>query len=321
MLGHTEPVVDRGVAARGVQPGGGADLGGGDAGVDLGRLGAVLLAGDERRPARRTRPGSQRSATKRWSTRSSVTIDVRERVDDRRRSSPGGSWRKCAASTCGAADEVDPARVDDDQPRAVAQPPLHPRGEHRVGVGRVRADQQDHVGSVDRAEVLRSRRGAERRASARSRSASGRPGRRCRRCCSPNAARTSFWTAKTSSFVQRDDVIPPIALLPVAGLDVEQPACGGGDRLVPRHRAPRRRRSSRGPSGSSTRSRWRRVAPCEAALDARVTLVRAAVLGAAPSARPGRPAARPGTSSRRRSTRRSSARCVGAGRARSRCSP
>ena len=33
------------------------------------------------------------------------------------------------------ADQVDPARVDDDELGALAKPLLHPRGEHRVTVG------------------------------------------------------------------------------------------------------------------------------------------------------------------------------------------
>ena len=42
-----------------------------------------------------------------------------------------------------------------------AQPPLHPGGEHRVGVGGVGADQQDHVGALDGLEVLGAGGGAE----------------------------------------------------------------------------------------------------------------------------------------------------------------
>ena len=58
------------------------------------------------------------------------------------------------------ADEVDPARVGDDQPGALAQPLLHARGEHRVAVGRVGADDQDDVGMLDRVEILRAGGGA-----------------------------------------------------------------------------------------------------------------------------------------------------------------
>jgi hypothetical protein len=58
-------------------------------------------------------------------------------------------------------DEIDAAGIDDDQPRARAQPPLHPRGEDRMGVGRIGADHHDDVGLVDRLEILRARGCAE----------------------------------------------------------------------------------------------------------------------------------------------------------------
>ncbi len=60
-----------------------------------------------------------------------------------------------------AAHHVDAARVGHDQLGALAQPPLHPRGEDGVRVGRVGSDQQDHVGLVDGAEVLGAGGGAE----------------------------------------------------------------------------------------------------------------------------------------------------------------
>ena len=50
--------------------------------------------------------------------------------------------------------------IEDDQPGALAQPLLHARGEHRVAIGRVGADDHDHVGLLDRIEVLRAGRGA-----------------------------------------------------------------------------------------------------------------------------------------------------------------
>ena len=77
--------------------------------------------------------------------------------------------RAAAAGSSGGLDvrrahEVDATRVDDDQLGAVAQPALHPRREHRVGIGGIGADQQDHVGLLDRLEVLRAGRRAERAA-------------------------------------------------------------------------------------------------------------------------------------------------------------
>ena len=58
------------------------------------------------------------------------------------------------------AHHVDAARIEDDQLRALAQALLHPRGEHRVSVGRIGADDHDHVGLFDRVEILRAGRGA-----------------------------------------------------------------------------------------------------------------------------------------------------------------
>ena len=44
--------------------------------------------------------------------------------------------------------EIDAARIDDDELRALAQPFLHMRGEDRMAVGRIGADDDDHVGIV-----------------------------------------------------------------------------------------------------------------------------------------------------------------------------
>ncbi len=58
-------------------------------------------------------------------------------------------------------DQIDAPRIDDDQPRAFAQPALHVRGEHRMRVGGVRADHHDDVGCFDGIEILRAGRGSE----------------------------------------------------------------------------------------------------------------------------------------------------------------
>ena len=59
------------------------------------------------------------------------------------------------------AHQIDAARIDDDELGALAQPLLHLRGEHGMGVGRIGADDQDDVGLVDRIEILRAGRSAE----------------------------------------------------------------------------------------------------------------------------------------------------------------
>src|SRR5690606_36969180 len=57
--------------------------------------------------------------------------------------------------------EVGAARVDDDELRALAQALLHARGENRVSIRGIGADDHDDVRVVDGIEVLRSGRGAE----------------------------------------------------------------------------------------------------------------------------------------------------------------
>ena len=74
---------------------------------------------------------------------------------------PGRSGRWYSRLDVRHAHHVDAARIDDDQLGALAQPLLHARGEHRMGVGRVGADDQDDVGMLDRVEILGAGRGAE----------------------------------------------------------------------------------------------------------------------------------------------------------------
>ena len=54
-----------------------------------------------------------------------------------------------------------PARIDHDQLRALAQAALHLACEHRMGIGGIGADDEDHVGIHHRIEILRAGRGAE----------------------------------------------------------------------------------------------------------------------------------------------------------------
>ena len=161
VLGDAETVVDRAVAAGGIEARGAADRLGRHAG-DRARPSsrAVLRLGDE--GAQRSKASrSQRSRTKASSTRPSVTITCAPARSASRRwcraAAPGDSLRldvrRCARYRCGA-----------DRSRSAwrpAQPLLHARGEDRMGVGRIGADDQDDVGLLDRIEVLRAGRGAE----------------------------------------------------------------------------------------------------------------------------------------------------------------
>ena len=60
-----------------------------------------------------------------------------------------------------ALDQIDAARIDDDEARAGAQAFLEARRKDRMGVGRVGADHDHDVRLVDRLEVLRAGRSAE----------------------------------------------------------------------------------------------------------------------------------------------------------------
>jgi hypothetical protein len=59
------------------------------------------------------------------------------------------------------ADQVDGARIDHDQLRALAHTALEARGEHRMGVARVGADHDDDIGLLDGLEGLRAGRLAQ----------------------------------------------------------------------------------------------------------------------------------------------------------------
>ena len=102
---------------------------------------------------------SQRSRTKASSTRPSVTMTCASAVITATLV-PGISGR-CSALTCGDFHHLGAARIDHDQLGALAQPLLQARGEHRMGGGRVGADDHDDVGVLDRVEILRAGRGAE----------------------------------------------------------------------------------------------------------------------------------------------------------------
>ena len=75
---------------------------------------------------------------------------------------PGRTCRWQSASMCGDPDQGDLARIDDDEPGALPQPPLQLRGEHRMAFGRVRADDDDDVRLHHGVEGLRAGRLANR---------------------------------------------------------------------------------------------------------------------------------------------------------------
>ncbi len=160
MLGDAETVVDRAVAAGRVEPRGSAHVGGRHAGHAFHRFGRIALLGDELAPLR------ERIA---FAARADELLvdeilgddDVSQRVDQRDVRA-GLELEVIVGLDVRRAHEIDAARIGDDQLRALAQAALHLRGEHRMAIGRIRADDHDDVGLHDRIEILRAGRFAER---------------------------------------------------------------------------------------------------------------------------------------------------------------
>ena len=176
----------------------------------------------------------------------------------------------------GRAHHVDPARIDDDQLRALAQPPLHPRGEDRVAVGRVGADHDHHVAGLDAVEILGAGRGAE----------GGLEAVAGRRMADPRAGIDIVVAeAGADQLLDEEGLLVGAArrgdaadrALAIFGLDAAELGRGMRDRLVPAHLAP----------GLVDRGADHRledallvggIAPGEAALDAAMAAIGLAVL-------------------------------------------
>ncbi len=173
-------------------------------------------------------------------------------------------------------DDIDAARIDDDQLRAFTDAALHSRTEHRVAVGRIRADHHDHVGFVDRGEGLRAGRFAERGLQAVA-------GRRVAHACAGVdvvvAERGAHELLYEIRFfvraARRRNAADRIAA--ILRLNAPEFRCRITECFFPADFAPRigdLRADHR--LGDAVLVRC--VAPCEAALHARVTFVRLAVL-------------------------------------------
>ena len=159
MLGDPEAVIDRAVPGLTVEAGGAADQFGLDA--DDGRLGfgRMFGLGDKGTPAlefhRGAALGDERLVDK------ALGDDDMGNGVHQRHVGAGAQRQVIGRLDVGRTDEIDAARIGDDQLRAGAQPLLHARGKDRVSVGGVGADQQDHVGLFDRGKILGAGRGAE----------------------------------------------------------------------------------------------------------------------------------------------------------------
>jgi hypothetical protein len=124
VLGYAQPVVDRAVARAGIKTCGASQV------LRLAaRAHEVLLVqalGDDH---------------------------VRQRVDHRY-VRPRQELQVVVGFHVRHAHEIDRARVHHDELRALAQPALHLRGEDRMAIGRIGADDDDDVGLLDRVEIL-----------------------------------------------------------------------------------------------------------------------------------------------------------------------
>ena len=136
------------------------------------------------------------------------------------------------------AEQVDFARVDDDQAGTLPQPFAQARAKDRVAVGRIGADDQRQIGILDRVKVMRPGRGAER----------GLQPVAGRRMADPGAGvgvvvakyRTRQLLDQIGFFVRaarRGDDADAVAA--VIGLRLAQAARGKTQRLVPADHAPR----------------------------------------------------------------------------------
>ena len=158
VLGDAEPVIDRAIAAGGVDASGFAQVVGIDAGEDGGRFRAVLGLGDERRPFFELGPVAA-LAHEGFVDETFGDDDMRQRRHDG--DVGAGHQGQMQRLHVRRFHHLGAARIDHDQLRALAQPLLQAGGEHRMGGGRVGADDHGDVGILDRVEILRAGGGAE----------------------------------------------------------------------------------------------------------------------------------------------------------------
>ncbi len=143
VLGHAQSVIDRAVAAGGVEAGGATHQFGGHAGDFGERFGRVLRLRHEVAPFLEW-GGLAAFGHIGLVDEAFGDDDVRDRVDQR--DVGAGPQRQVEVGMdVRRVHEVDGTRVGDDELRAFTQSPLHARREHRVAVCRVGADDENHV--------------------------------------------------------------------------------------------------------------------------------------------------------------------------------
>ena len=160
MLGHTQAIIDRAVAAGGKQPRCAAQIFGLHPGHGREEFGRMALVRHEIGPIAKFVPVAA-FAHEGFIDQALGHDDMRHRGQHR----DIGARRQrqvVIGLDMGRSHDVGAARIDHDQPRALAQPLFHAAGEHRVAIGGVGADHHDHVAVFDAVKILRAGRSAER---------------------------------------------------------------------------------------------------------------------------------------------------------------
>jgi hypothetical protein len=159
VLGNAEPIIDRRIAAGGIEPRRLADEIGRNAGDLFDRFRAVALLRDKFRPILEFR----RIAA--FPHESLVDQTFGDNHMGKR-----GHDRDIGARLQGKVivglgmrcpNKVDTAGVENNKLGALAQSFFHPRSKDRMRIGRIRPDNHHHIGFIDRIEVLGSCRRAE----------------------------------------------------------------------------------------------------------------------------------------------------------------
>ena len=159
VLGDAQAVIDCAVSAGCVEPGCGAQFAGRNAGQCFGCLRAVGRIGDEFHVVLEGVHFAA-FANERHVVKPLGNDHMGER-GDHGNVGAGFQCKVLGSANMRRLHQIDAARVDDDQFRALAQALLQPRCENRVAVGRVCPDDDDDVSLFDGVEVLGSRRSAK----------------------------------------------------------------------------------------------------------------------------------------------------------------
>ena len=159
MLGDAKPVIDRAVAAGGVKTRSRAQFLRINAAGLRRRLRRMTRIGDEARPGLEI--GEVAAVSDERLVHEALGDDDMGQRIEHGDVGPGLQRKMIVRLDVRALDEVDAARIDDDETGAGAQALLQARGEYRMGVGRIGADHDHDIRLFDRLEILRAGGGAE----------------------------------------------------------------------------------------------------------------------------------------------------------------